>query len=82
MLRADGTIERYPFDCSRDRFIDGADKLAAAEIATGLDLSGFADELRGLAAAGLDFRDALLRRCGDNSIGADIKKIILKAAGL
>jgi predicted phosphodiesterase len=82
LLRANRTIETYYFDCTQDKFIDDAEKLMQAEIATGIDLSGFADELRGLAAAGLDFRDALIRRCEDQRIGKDVKKIILKAAGL
>lgn len=83
LLYKDGTIERYKFDCSQDKFTDNAEKLAAAETATGLDLTGLAEELRELAAAGLDFRDTIRRRVADNNMmDIRVKKIVLEAAGL
>jgi hypothetical protein len=82
LLRANGKIDAYPLDTSRDKWHDGADNAAALGAETGLDLSKFLDELRDLAADGLDFREALHRHCDNAELPAGVSRLILRAAGL
>ena len=82
LLMRDGTVKTHRLDISNDRWIDNVDKIAAAESALGMDLTGFAVELRDLVSGGLDFREALQRRCESDGLNKEIAKIILTAAGL
>lgn len=82
LLHEDGSITLEYLDCSQDRFLDGLDVVSQAEKDSGLDLTGFLEELTGLADSDLNFSEAVLRFMeSHDKVNESTRKILLNAIG-
>ena len=66
LLYGDGRVERHLLDTSDDKWIDPVDDGAVADGLEGAGLGEFLEELQGLEADSLDFRDAVRRYVVDH----------------
>jgi len=78
LLMEDGTVERHKLDCSEDKWVDpepGQD----VERPAGMD--EFIEELRGLGADSLDYREAVRQYCEQNKVEQAVLELILESMG-
>lgn len=81
LLHRDGSITLEYLDCSEDKWIDPLGVLETASSESGLDLSGFLEELTGLADSDLNFADAVLKFMETKSVHEGVRRLLLNAIG-
>lgn len=80
LIHANGEVTRHFLDCSQDRFIDSHELGKAVQVALDIDLEDLIDDLNNMAAAPIDFQEAMddwLR--GPDRPNTDIVYLIRKA---
>lgn len=79
IIYADGSVERRPFRCAeKDQFLERAELIESLEKQYQIDMTGFLEEIRGVADRGIDYVQIMKQRIRKAKVPSQVRKIILE----